>query len=746
MRILRRSMLCLAAAFCLLLICCAAESPVRAEGYNAQVSMNYALAHYQDSKYNGYADGACNVFVSDCLKEGGINIIDGYSDYGRVDATRARLLPYGVEYPITFRGGSYCYAADNPNCALGDVVFFYCRICGNYAHTWMVASLDDSGRYHYAQVSPAIGPKDTNSVYWDYHHYDKSGAEHPFSQMTATVIHLTGAAPTYKAPEPEAAAAGTHVLVSWKDTGASSYYIYALNTETGETVGGKNIGRDLACEYEFSPGAYRIFVTAVYSENNMQTGETYVYCEPFAATLKTSSGQVIQTGQEGRFLPGENMTIQVNASGCDSLQFQIAHTPIGSDTYYIYFYKIYSKEELAQQPFPLTRCFDLPGYYSCGFYATLGEKTYSSAWIAWSVPQAKTTQTKNVEGVYSTYMAGEKIHLGIDALNVTWAEVKIRMTPLGSDTTVLFKDEIVDPHTFEIAFSEAGSYACSYTYTRGSETVTSLQTYWDVLALETKLDKGSLGVYEPGEPVRMELNTNVFQNAMLSIWYTPPGGVPGADHDSRQIFYDIVDPNHYAPSFDQEGYYSCGYYIVYPDASYASKWIAWYVTARVRLCYDLNGGEGEIAPQISRYNEQLLLSETQPTREGYDFLGWAASEDAVTAEYQPGQVFDRSEGDICLYAVWKAIEPDCVVPAAVTVIEKGAFQGCAFTYVRLSEATTAIEAEAFTDCSNLRHLYLPERLTFIGADAIPANVIIHGKAGSYAEFWAGRNGYAFIAE
>ncbi len=70
------------------------------------------------------------------------------------------------------------------------------------------------------------------------------------------------------------------------------------------------------------------------------------------------------------------------------------------------------------------------------------------------------------------------------------------------------------------------------------------------------------------------------------------------------------------------------------------------------ISYNANSGEGAPDPQIKPYGESLTLSEIIPTREGYDFQGWAANADAIEAEYQPGGVY-TTEGDATLYAVWQ---------------------------------------------------------------------------------------------
>ena len=73
---------------------------------------------------------------------------------------------------------------------------------------------------------------------------------------------------------------------------------------------------------------------------------------------------------------------------------------------------------------------------------------------------------------------------------------------------------------------------------------------------------------------------------------------------------------------------------------------------RYTIKYDANGGEGAPTQQIKFHNKNLTLQTGKPTREGYNFLGWAETASATTAQYQPGGTFTKN-ADTTLYAVWK---------------------------------------------------------------------------------------------
>ena len=67
--------------------------------------------------------------------------------------------------------------------------------------------------------------------------------------------------------------------------------------------------------------------------------------------------------------------------------------------------------------------------------------------------------------------------------------------------------------------------------------------------------------------------------------------------------------------------------------------------------YDANGGDGAPSGQMKILNEELILSDTKPTRLGYTFMGWATDRTATIAVYQPGDSF-TANADTVFYAVW----------------------------------------------------------------------------------------------
>ena len=95
------------------------------------------------------------------------------------------------------------------------------------------------------------------------------------------------------------------------------------------------------------------------------------------------------------------------------------------------------------------------------------------------------------------------------------------------------------------------------------------------------------------------------------------------------------------------------------------------VITTIGLSFDLNGVEGEIPMQtcevdINHPTCSFVIPETELTREGYNYLGWAESATATEAVYQNGDTVTISANKT-IYVVWEEIkseddEPDVPVP------------------------------------------------------------------------------------
>ncbi len=161
------------------------------------------------------------------------------------------------------------------------------------------------------------------------------------------------------------------------------------------------------------------------------------------------------------------------------------------------------------------------------------------------------------------------------------------------------------------------------------------------------------------------------------------------------------------------------------------------------VTYNANGGTGAPEAQEKAPGTALTLSSAIPAREGACFLGWAESADAAAPTYLPGGSYTK-DASVTLYAVW--IQPDFVLPDAVTLVEEDAFAGCAFRFAALSEHTEEVGPRAFSNCRNLRYVFIPRSCTRIDTTAFDGvnGLTIFGVRGSQAEIYAWQRGFTFM--
>lgn len=161
------------------------------------------------------------------------------------------------------------------------------------------------------------------------------------------------------------------------------------------------------------------------------------------------------------------------------------------------------------------------------------------------------------------------------------------------------------------------------------------------------------------------------------------------------------------------------------------------------VTFNANGGSGEPSAQTKVLGTELILSETIPIYDGFTFAAWNTEKDGSGVNYRAGDKYKLDE-DVTLYAVW--ITPDFVLPDNLVMIDESAFEGCAFTYAMIQPGTTAISGNAFAQCKQLKHIYIPESVTEIDSCSFDGvtELTIHGVKGSYAETYARKKGFAFI--
>lgn len=71
-----------------------------------------------------------------------------------------------------------------------------------------------------------------------------------------------------------------------------------------------------------------------------------------------------------------------------------------------------------------------------------------------------------------------------------------------------------------------------------------------------------------------------------------------------------------------------------------------------KINYYAEGGTGAPASQTKYYGNDIQLSSTIPTKDGYNFVGWGYVPDDTSVEFYPGEIY-KSDSNLDLYAIWE---------------------------------------------------------------------------------------------
>jgi len=112
----------------------------------------------------------------------------------------------------------------------------------------------------------------------------------------------------------------------------------------------------------------------------------------------------------------------------------------------------------------------------------------------------------------------------------------------------------------------------------------------------------------------------------------------GGDNQNFRLAYDLSSGSTY--------YYGVRYYSSSSTGSIPVTFGPVY-----SVSYNANGGSGAPSGQTKDYGKSIALSSTQPSRSGYNFLGWSTSSSSNTVAYRSGDTY-ASNADLTLYAVW----------------------------------------------------------------------------------------------
>lgn len=116
--------------------------------------------------------------------------------------------------------------------------------------------------------------------------------------------------------------------------------------------------------------------------------------------------------------------------------------------------------------------------------------------------------------------------------------------------------------------------------------------------------------------------------------------------DARLEGYDFIDWN---TSRDGSGiaFASGTYYQINADVIFYAQW----GIHDYSIVYFPNGGTNAPGPQKKVFDIDIEISTDEPTRAGYDFVGWSVISDGTEKSYSSGETY-TDNADLNLYAQW----------------------------------------------------------------------------------------------
>lgn len=181
----------------------------------------------------------------------------------------------------------------------------------------------------------------------------------------------------------------------------------------------------------------------------------------------------------------------------------------------------------------------------------------------------------------------------------------------------------------------------------------------------SKSSSATTASYAPGDYLQIKTDTTlyaVWSRITYTISYDANGGsgAPGnqTKYHGTGISLSSVEPtrDHYAflgwsenATANVADFYP-GYW--WTDNRSAMLYAIWErIPEEYTVTYNANGGSGAPASQIKYEDVNLLLSTEEPTRDGYDYMGWSERANTTLVDYYPSETYTENRS-LNLYAVW----------------------------------------------------------------------------------------------
>lgn len=209
----------------------------------------------------------------------------------------------------------------------------------------------------------------------------------------------------------------------------------------------------------------------------------------------------------------------------------------------------------------------------------------------------------------------------------------------------------------------------------------------------------AMGIINPDTGANVKTiipNTNLSQTpAIYTVSYNANGGTGAPSSQTKYygtaIKLSATKPTRIGYTFSKWTTAANGTGSSYaPGASYtanaAATLYAQWTANKYTVSYDANGGTGAPAAQTKTYGQSMTITDTQPTRARYRFLGWSDSKTATSAQYSAGCTYSKSiTSNVTLYAVWElAYQPPVVSKVTAVRCDADGNDAGDGTYARVS--------------------------------------------------------------
>ncbi|MCR5375573.1 MAG: InlB B-repeat-containing protein [Lachnospiraceae bacterium] len=229
--------------------------------------------------------------------------------------------------------------------------------------------------------------------------------------------------------------------------------------------------------------------------------------------------------------------------------------------------------------------------------------------------------------------------------------------------------------------NQTKTYGENLTLASGSPTRTGYTFLgWGTSANATTVSYSPNGVYTGNAELKLFA---IWRINTYSVTYNANGGTgaPGAQTKTYNVNLPLstTRPTRTGYTFQGWGTSAGATTVAYnPGSTYTGNAaLALYAIWKIDqydVVYNANGGTGAPASVKKTYGQDLKLSGTIPTRDGYDFKGWATSANGAVA-YAAGGTY-KNNSAVTLYAVWAK------KTYSITVYASTGANGSAYTYTK----------------------------------------------------------------